>query len=116
MQVVPLSPDPSQLISVVLGRQSASISIYQLGFPPNADLYMDLVSNGTAIVNTRKCRSYGGSATEAAPFLLLSGQYWGFQGDFLFIDTEGDEDPQYAGLGTRWQLVYYTAADVAAIS
>lgn len=116
MQVIPLTAVPSQLISAALNNQSVSISIYQLGFPPDADLYMDLVSNATPIVNCRKCRAFGGSATEAAPFLLLSGQYWGFQGDFLFLDTQGDDDPQYSGLGARWQLIYYSPADLAGLS
>jgi hypothetical protein len=116
MQTVTLSATPSQLVSAVLNGQSVSISIYQLGFPPMADLYMDLVSDGAAIVNCRRCRSFSGSDTEAAPFLMLSGQYLGFQGDFLFIDKEGDEDPQYSGLGSRWQLVYYSPTDLAALA
>lgn len=115
MQTITLTAVPSQLVSPVLNNQSVSISIYQLGFPPMADLYMDLQSNGTPIVNCRKCRAFSGSLTEAAPFLMLSGQYWGFQGDFLFIDTQGDEDPQYLGLGSRWQLVYFSPTDLAAI-
>lgn len=116
MQVVPLTAVPSQLVAAVLNGQSVSISVYQLGFPPIAILYMDLVSNGTKIVTGRQCRSFGGSTTEAAPFLLLSGQYWGFEGDFLFIDTEGDEDPQYSGLGSRWQLLYYSPTDLAGLA
>lgn len=115
MQIVPLTAVPSQLVQAVLGGQSVAISIYQLGMAPVQDLYLDLISNGTPIVNCRRCRAYSGSATEAAPFLLLDAAYWGFQGDFLFIDTEGDEDPQYSGLGARWQLIYYSPADQAAL-
>jgi hypothetical protein len=115
MQLIPITAVPSQLISASLSNQSVTISIYQLGIPPVADLYCDIVSNGTPIVNCRRCRAYSGSATEAPPFLLLDARYWGFNGDFLFIDTQGDADPQYSGLGTRWQLLYYDAADLAAI-
>lgn len=115
MQLVPLTAVPSQLVQAVLNGQSVSLSIYQLGMAPATDLYCDLTSNGTPIVNCRKCRAFSGSPTEAAPFLLLDAGYWGFQGDFLFIDSEGDEDPQYSGLGSRWQLIYYSPADLAAI-
>lgn len=116
MQTVPLTAVPSQLVQAVLNSQSVSLSIYQLGFPPVAELYCDLVSDGVPIVNCRKCRAFSGSSTEAAPFMLLDAAYWGFQGDFLFIDTEGDEDPQYSGLGSRWQLVYYSPSDLAGLS
>ena len=114
MQVIPLTAVPSQLVSPVLNGQSTSISIYQLGFPPNQDLYCDIVANGAPIINCRKCRAYSGSATEAPAFMLLNARYQGFDGDFLFIDTQGDEDPRYAGLGTRWVLIYFTPADLAA--
>jgi hypothetical protein len=115
MQLIPLTAVPAQSVQAVLNSQSVSIAIYQLGFPPMADLYADIQSNGTPIINCRKCRAFSGAATEAAPFMLLDSQYWGFQGDLLFLDTEGDEDPQYSGLGSRWQLVYYTPDDLAAL-
>lgn len=115
MQLVPLTAVPSQSVQAVLDGQSVSLSVYQLGFPPVAELYCDLASDGTPIINCRKCRAFSGSTTEAAPFMLLDASYWGFQGDFLFLDTQGDEDPQYSGLGSRWQLVYYTPDDLAAL-
>jgi hypothetical protein len=116
VQVIPLSAVPAQSLSASLNGQSVGLSIYQLGIPPVADLYVDLSSGGAPIVNCRRARAYSGSTTEAPPFLLLDAQYWGFEGDFLFIDTQGDADPMYSGLGTRWQLVYYAPADLAAIS
>lgn len=115
MQTVPLTPVPSQTVTAVLNGQSVTLSIYQLGFPPVAELYCDMSSNGTPIVNCRKARAFSGSSTESAPFMLLDSAYWGFQGDLLFIDTQGDEDPQFSGLGSRWQLVYYTPDDLAAL-
>jgi len=115
MQLVPLTAVPSQLVQANLNWQSVSIAVYQLGMAPVTDLYCDLTSNGAPIVTCRKCRAFSGSATDAAPFLLLDSAYRGFQGDFLFIDSEGDEDPQYSGLGSRWQLIYYSPDDLAAI-
>jgi hypothetical protein len=116
MQTVPLTAVPSQSVTAVLNGQSVSLAVYQLGTATTASLYCDLQSNGTPIVNCRQCRAFSGSSTEAAPFLLLDAAYWGFQGDFLFLDTQGDEDPQFSGLGSRWQLVYYTPDDLAALS
>ena len=115
MQVVPLSPVPSQSLSVSLGGQSVSLSLYQLGLAPVADLYLDLVADAVPIVNCRRCRAYSGATDEAPPFLLLDSRYWGFEGDYLFVDTTGDSDPQADGLGTRWQLLYFAPADLAAI-
>lgn len=112
---IPLAALPSQSLSVSLNNQAVSISIYQLGTPPVADLYCDIAANGVAVVNCRKCRAYSGSETEAPPFLLLNARYWGFEGDFLFLDTQGDTDPAYPGLGTRWLLLYFAPSDLAAI-
>lgn len=37
---------------------------------------------------------------------LVREAYLGFRGDLAFVDTAGNDDPQYAGLGTRWPLLY----------
>ncbi len=116
MLVVPLTAVPAQQLSANLNNQSVGFSIYQLGIPPVGDLYCDVTLNGSPVVNCRRCRAYSGSTTEAPPFLLLDAEYWGFEGDLLFVDTQGDADPVYSGLGTRWQLVYFDPTDIAAIS
>jgi hypothetical protein len=38
--------------------------------------------------------------------------YDGFSGNLYFIDLQGSDDPQYMGFGSRWVLVYLTAAEV----
>lgn len=116
MLVVPLQPVPAQQLSTNLNGQVVGLSIYQLGIPPVGDLYCDVTLDGSPIINCRRCRAYSGSATEAMPFMLLDAQYWGFEGDLIFVDTQGDADPVYSGLGSRWQLVYYDPSDIAAIS
>lgn len=45
--------------------------------------------------------------------LIVRSAYLGFIGDLAFIDTQGTSDPIYAGLGTRFQLVYLFPVDVA---
>lgn len=35
-------------------------------------------------------------------------------GTLVLVDLQGDEDPDFDGLGTRWVLMYYTRAEVDA--
>lgn len=35
---------------------------------------------------------------------IVRDAYLGFQGELVFLDTQGDADPYYDGLGTRWVL------------
>lgn len=32
--------------------------------------------------------------------------YLGFKGDLIFIDNDGESDPQWEGLGSRYLLYY----------
>ena len=118
MLLVPLTAVPSQLVTTILNGQSVSLSIYQLGFPSQQALYIDVTANGAAIATCRKCRAFSGLTTDAPPFVLLDARYQPFEGDFLFLDTQGvGLDPQYSGFGTngRWQLLYFTPEDLAAL-
>lgn len=97
---IPLTPVPSQTMSITLAGQPANIAVYQR----EDNLYFDLKVNGTDIVLTRICRNL-------QP-LLVDMQYQPFVGDFVFVDTEKDEQPEYLGLGSRWQLIYLEPADL----
>lgn len=94
MMIVPIQPVPNQTLSVTLARQAAQIAIRQNG----GNLYFDLLLNDAYIVRTRICRD--------RQRLLIDAKYRGFKGDFAFVDTQGTEDPQYAGLGSRYVLYY----------
>jgi hypothetical protein len=37
---------------------------------------------------------------------LVCRDYLGFQGNIVFIDTQGTKNPEYSGLGTRYELIY----------
>lgn len=91
---VPLQPVPNQTLAVTLARQPCQVALRQNG----ANLYFDLQVNGAYVVRTRICRD--------RQRLLLDAAYRGFAGDFAFIDTQGVDNPQFAGLGDRYQLVY----------
>lgn len=44
--------------------------------------------------------------------MMVRNTYFGFVGDLAFNDTEGSDDPQWAGLGQRWQLFYLPTLNV----
>jgi hypothetical protein len=99
MQRVPLQAMPNQTLAITLARQAAQIAVRQNG----DNLYFDLMLGGEYIVRTRICRD--------RQRLLLDAGYRGFVGDFMFVDTQGSEDPYYTGLGARFALVYLAAGE-----
>lgn len=102
MMTVPLAAVASQQFGITLNGQACQITVYQ----KTTGLYFDLLFNGDPITNTVRCLNFAR--------LLQDRQYLGFSGDFMFVDTQGDTDPTYTGLGARYQLIYLEAADLAA--
>lgn len=100
MKVVPLNPVASQNAQIVLASQACSIDVYTL----STGLYFDLTANGQTITTGVVC--------EDQARLLLDRQYLSFVGDFMFVDTQGDNDPVYTGLGARYLLIYLEVADL----
>lgn len=102
MQTIPLQPVPTQATKVVLGGQNVQLLIYQ---KPQG-VFVDINADGTDIV-------VGVIARDAVP--LMCRDYLGFIGNLLFVDTQGNADPSYDGLGSRFSLVYLTAEENALI-
>jgi hypothetical protein len=102
MQSIPLQPVPSQSTKVVLGGQNCQILVYK---KPQG-CFVDINSDGIDVVT-------GVVARDAVP--LVCREYAGFIGNLLFIDTQGSDDPDATGLGSRWVLVYLTAEEYALI-
>lgn len=100
MQIIPIRAVPAQQLQSVLGGQNCQIAIYQ---KPQG-LFVDLSSNGVII-------SVGVIAQDCNTLNPIA--YSGFQGTLLFNDTQGNSDPVYTGLGSRYQLLYLTAAEYA---
>lgn len=116
---VPLAAVSSQTFSASLGGQAVSFALYQLGVSSAARMFLDVTANGNAILNARQTRAYGGLLATRARFMMVGRRYLGFLGDLLFIDTQATasnptQDPQPAGLGTRWLLLYFTEAELTA--
>lgn len=102
MLTVPLQPVPSQQLQIMLGGQNCQIAVYLKG----KHLFVDLNSNGADI-------SIAVVARDVIP--LVPTAYLGFAGNLIFTDTQGTSEPTFDGLGSRYQLVYLTAAEYALI-
>lgn len=99
MQLIPLNALPSQTENIMLGSQICQINVYQKAYGIFVDLYVNnsLIIGGVIGQNLNRIVRYA---------------YLGFIGDLIFYDTQGNEDPNYTGLGTRWQLLYLSEADL----
>lgn len=113
MMTIPLSAVASQNLQFVVAGQNCQMSIYTNdGYDySNSTLEtsqqfiaVDFSFNGTQVTNTQNALN--------KTRLLKNRQYFGFVGDFMFVDTQGDEAPQYSGLGTRWILLYLESSDL----
>lgn len=102
MQQVPIQAAANQTVKAVLGGQQCQIALYA----KTQGLFVDINADGVEIIS-------GVIARDAVP--LLARGYTGFIGTLLFIDTQGASDPQYAGLGSRFNLIYLTDVEYALI-
>jgi hypothetical protein len=95
MLTISLAAIPSQRLSVALEQeqQPCGLAVDQ----KRTGLYLDLYVAGNLIMAGALCRNL---------VYLVREAYLGFVGDLAFVDSAGDDDPQYSGLGTRWQLLY----------
>lgn len=101
MLVIPLQPVPSQTITVNLAGQACQINVYTL----TTGLYVDLLVNDALVI--------GGVIALNANVIVRSA-YLGFIGDIAFLDTQGDTDPVYTGLGSRYILGYFSPSELPA--
>lgn len=104
MQTITIQPVPSQTLSVVLAEQNVSIKLYQ---KKDCGVFIDVALNGSYVASGQIVR-------DIVP--LIPSDYLGFVGNLMFIDTQGNLDPDYSGMGDRWQLIYLTADEYALIS
>jgi len=100
MLIVPTNPVPAQTLSILLAGQNCQINVYQ----KTKGMYLDLSINNAALKTGIRCRDR---------MLLIRYAYLGFIGDLSFFDTQGVSDPGYAGLGSRYQLVYLSTSDLS---
>lgn len=113
MLTIPLAAVASQTLQFVAAGQNCQMSVYTNdGYDysdltlstPQAYIAIDFAYNGIQVTSTQNCLNLAR--------LLKNRQYLGFVGDFMFVDTQGSDDPQFAGLGLRWVLLYLEASDL----
>ncbi|TCJ96132.1 hypothetical protein EV694_1683 [Volucribacter psittacicida] len=91
---IPLQAIPNQKFSIQINNQEITIS---LATRHKQQLYATVSVNGEKIVDNRLCLNI-------QP--LISVDYLPIKGNLFFIDMEGQDDPHYSGLGTRFILIY----------
>lgn len=110
-QIIPISPVPYQILTVLLAppgassQQRTTLNIYDKGDPYG--MFMDVYLNNTLVIGGVQCLNAN---------RIIRSTYLGYDGDFAFFDTQptlagGDpifSDPAYTGLGTRFVLAYLT--------
>jgi hypothetical protein len=102
MQTIPLQAIPNQTMQVQLGGQACTLNVFQFAY----GLFATLLVGAEQIVVSQPCQNGN---------RLVRDAYLGFSGDLAVVDTQGTSDPVYTGLGTRWQMVYFAPADLAAL-
>jgi hypothetical protein len=79
------------------------LNVYQLRY----GMFMDVLIEGTLEIGAVICRNLT---------LIIRDGHWnadaGFAGDFVWNDLQGTNDPVFQNLGTRYQLLYLTEADL----
>lgn len=105
MQTIPLKALPNQTLTVFLptdALQTIQIDVYQKAYGLFANIWLNnvLIMGGIICENLNR---------------LLRSAYLNFPGDFVFIDQQGKEDPNYIGLGSRWVLMFLSPDDLATL-
>ncbi|CNI67300.1 Uncharacterised protein [Yersinia massiliensis] len=99
MLTVATAAVPSQIFNVNLGGQNTRIKLFQ----KNGDMFINVSVNSNEIVMGVICRN---------KVRLIREPYLKFLGDLFFVDTSGVSDPGYAGLGSRFVLMYLEEGDL----
>lgn len=99
MITVSILPEKSQSISVDLAGQQCVIRLIQRP----SYIYMDLTVNGIPIIQGVPCL-YGNK--------IVRYSYLGFKGDLVFIDNDGQSDPYWEGLGSKYTLYYIEESEL----
>lgn len=106
MQIIPITNAASQVFNILLADQDVDIKIYM-----NATgLFMDLYLEKQLLLGGIRCQNMN---------RIVRDDYFGFIGDLMFMDLQGDEDPKYVkgsnDLGTRYELLYLENSDLHAL-
>lgn len=93
---IPVQAVPNQTLTVTLADQNLRFNVGQ----KTTGLFMDVLNNSVQLAGGVQCRNGAD---------IIQNAYQGFTGNLQWVDTQGHEDPNYTGLGTRWILTYLAA-------
>jgi hypothetical protein len=102
MDLVPLQAVPSQIIAVTLGTQLCQLNVYQ----KSTGLFIDVYVAGQLILGGAICQDRN---------RIMRSSYLGLNGDLVFIDQEGTDDPFYTGIGSRYLLFFLNNNDLTQV-
>lgn len=101
-EIIPLDPIPNQSLSIRLDGRRYVLTVKEIGDMMSVTIVRD---NVTLIENVRAVAGFP---------LLPYGYMWHDAGNFIFTNTEDGVIPYYTDFGTKSQLVYSSAAEIAA--
>jgi hypothetical protein len=101
MLTFPLLQTPNLTFTTTVAKQPCRINLYT---GTDNLTYFDLFLNNVPIVQYVICENLK---------LLVQMAYLGFVGDFMFMDSQGSNDPVYTGFGSRYNLVYLNPTEAA---
>ena len=99
MLQIPIRAVPNQLLSVAVGGQNCQLKLAQKESGLFCSVYVDNILLIGGVVCQNKNR-------------ILRDAYFQFVGDLAFYDLQGESDPDYLRLGTRFLLLYLEASDI----
>ena len=85
---------------IVLEGQATTLRVYQKFF----GLYIDVLLNDVLVI---------GGVVGRDRNRIVRSDYLVYDGDFAFFDTQGRHDPDYAELGNRYLLGYFSQDELA---
>ncbi|GBQ49452.1 phage baseplate plug family protein [Acetobacter ghanensis] len=97
--VIPLGAVAYQSLRVPLSGHAVRLDLQQRGTGLYASVWMDDVP------------VLAGVLCQDRTWLIRNAAY-GMPGDLAFADTQGTQDPDYSGLGSRFVLVYAEGQNV----
>ena len=99
MITISLVAEKEQTINVTLNNQPCKIRLVQR----ETCMYMDFYLNDVLISAGIPCW-YGNK--------MIRYDYLGFSGDLVFMDLEGESNPEWSGLGDRYKLYYLLESEL----
>ncbi|OBX10418.1 hypothetical protein QV09_05580 [Gallibacterium salpingitidis] len=95
---IPLASTPNQELTVNVGGQNIGIT---LNTRLNNELYISVTADDKQIINNRICRN---------KTKLINAEYQDINGELVFLDSQGNSDPNWKELNSRY-LLYWVDKD-----